>query len=427
MPGAQNLAQAMGWNSTYKWFGATGVPITPYDDATVKNYYPMMRLMVKDLSGAVKATTDIVLPVSDEIDCKTCHASGSTSTSMPAKGWAYLSDPEKDYKTNVLNLHDEKQAASPAYATALANAGYNAAGLMATVNGGKPILCAKCHGSNALGTSMPGVSSLTSAIHANHASVIDPTNNLPLDSIDNRSACYRCHPGSTTACLRGAMGTATAPDGSQLMQCQSCHGSMSLVGTPSRQGWLQEPACQSCHTGTATHNNGDIRYTSVFESNGQVRVAVDSTFATDANTPSGGLNLYRYSSGHGGLQCEACHGSTHAEYPSSHTNDNVQSIALQGYAGTVAECSVCHATTPRTVSGGPHGLHPLGQSWVNSHGSIAEGNTSQCRACHGSDYRGTVLSETRTNRSFRIEGRTIKLPQGTAVSCYNCHNGPNGD
>ncbi len=35
------------------------------------------------------------------------------------------------------------------------------------------------------------------------------------------------------------------------IQCQDCHGSMSDVGDPGRQGWLQEPNCQACHTGTA--------------------------------------------------------------------------------------------------------------------------------------------------------------------------------
>jgi hypothetical protein len=27
---------------------------------------------------------------------------------------------------------------------------------------------------------------------------------------------------------------------------------MSKVGTPGRVGWLDEPSCQQCHTGTAT-------------------------------------------------------------------------------------------------------------------------------------------------------------------------------
>ena len=72
------------------------------------------------------------------------------------------------------------------------------------------------------------------------------------------------------------------------MQCQACHGNMSMVGSPDRVGWFMEPNCQSCHTGTATSNNGQIRYSSAFEANGTPRVAVNATFATTPNTPAAG-------------------------------------------------------------------------------------------------------------------------------------------
>ena len=49
------------------------------------------------------------------------------------------------------------------------------------------------------------------------------------------------------------MGNAVAADGTMAMQCQNCHGAMSAVGAPTRTGWLEEPTCQNCHTGTATH------------------------------------------------------------------------------------------------------------------------------------------------------------------------------
>ena len=97
-------------------------------------------------------------------------------------------------------------------------------------------------------------------------SVIDPRNGLTLDSSNNRLACYTCHPGSVTRCLRGAMGKAVNPaDGSMAMQCQSCHGNMSTVGDPDRTGWFMEPNCQACHSGNAVSNSGQIRYTSVFD------------------------------------------------------------------------------------------------------------------------------------------------------------------
>lgn len=427
MPGATNTPQSMKFTTGYNWFTGEGIPITPYDDKGVKNYYPLMRIKVKS-SGKAVAQTDITLPVSDEMDCRACHASGSTSTAIPSGGWVFDPNSEKDYKRNVLRKHDEMQLANPLFQSALAKLGMNALGLEATVNGGRPVLCAACHGSNALpGTGITGITPLTRAMHAGHANAPDPTNMLTLDSSANRSSCYRCHPGSETRCLRGAMGNAVASDGSMLMQCQSCHGSMSQVGAANRVGWLQEPSCQNCHTGTATLNNGQIRYTNAFDNSGSLRVAVSRAFATNTNAPATGYDLYRFSKGHGGLQCESCHGSTHAEYPSSHRNDNLQSIALQKHSGTLIECMTCHASMPQTVTGGPHGMHPVGQSWVGGHENAAKTNASQCRSCHGLDYRGTVLSKTHADRSFQVEERgTLSFPRGTSIGCYSCHNGPNG-
>jgi len=428
MPGASNTPQNMKFDAKFNWFSGEGIPISPFDDNGIKNYYPMMRIKARS-AGKVVAQTDIVLPVSDELDCSACHASGSTSTARPSAGWAFDPNPEKDYKYNVLRIHDEKQASNPLFQNALAKMGFSASGLHATARGGRPVLCAGCHGSNALpGTGLAGITPLTRAVHAGHARVPDPTNMLTLDAANNRTACYRCHPGSETKCLRGVMGNALATDGSMTMQCQSCHGNMSQVGAANRTGWLQEPSCQNCHTGNAIQNNGQIRYTSAFDNAGALRTATNATFSTNANVPAAGFNLYRFSKGHGGLQCEACHGATHAEYPSSHVNDNLQSISMQKHAGTLVECTACHSKTPSTVTGGPHGLHPIGQSWVGKHGDAAEKNAAQCRTCHGADYRGSVLSKAQADRSFSVEDRgTLRFPAGTQIGCYNCHNGPRGE
>lgn len=429
MPGGANRPVAMKFDPAFNWFSGEGIPLTPWDDAGKKNYYPLMRLSARDNSGKLLARTDVVLPVSDELDCRACHASGSQNTARPAAGWMYFTaDAEKDYKFNILRLHDERNASKSNYRTALSLKGYNSAGLYPTVTQDKkPILCAGCHLSNALpGTGLAGIPPLTAAIHSRHADVLDPTTNLRLDAVENRSACYRCHPGSETKCLRGAMGNATNPDGSMTMQCQSCHGGMSAVGAADRRGWVEQPACQSCHTGTALSNNGQLRYTSVFDRSGLPRQAVDLTFATNPNTPAAGLNLYRFSQGHGGLQCEACHGSTHAEFPSSHRNDNLQSISLQKHEGVLSECGACHTKVPSTVAGGPHGLHPIGQSWVDRHGDAAEhGGAAACRSCHGLDYRGTVLSQAQAARVFNADDYgTRRFAKGQIIGCYSCHNGP---
>ncbi len=428
MPGPSNTPQVMHYEPALQWFTAEGIPLTPYDDSGNKNYYPLMRLVARDASGQVLATTRIVLPISDEMTCIACHASGSGPAAEPSGGWINAADRERDYRLNILLLHDDLEGGSPVFQAALSAAGYSSSGLYATDTAdGTPVLCDACHGSNALpGTGQAGIKPLTEAVHTRHAGVIDPGNGMTLDASANRAACYNCHPGAETRCLRGAMGAAVAADGSLAMQCQSCHGSMTQVGTPGRAGWFDEPTCQSCHTGTATHNNGQIRYTSAFDGSGQPRVAVDQTFATDPNTPVAGASLFRFSTGHGGLQCEACHGSTHAIFPSADVNDNLQSLDLQGHAGMLVDCATCHNTQPQTTSGGPHGMHPVGQSWAEHHGDTAEHNRSQCQACHGTDYRGSVLSRSQGNRTISAFG-TKNFWRGFQIGCYTCHNGPGSE
>ena len=447
MPGPANLRQTNlfetlnepvhGVFTPVNWWRAEGIPITPYDDAMHKNPYPLMRMIAWNSANQPIATNDVVLPVSDEMDCRVCHASGTQSAARPAAGWVWDGLPERDYRLNILRLHDENQFSQhpDVYAAALAANNYNPAGLYRRVTAdGKPVLCALCHASEALGTSgHPGVPSLTSSVHSRHADVIDPELKITLNDAANRAACYRCHPGSATRCLRGAMGSAIAADGSMQMQCQSCHGNMSAVGSSSRVGWIMEPNCQSCHVGTPP--TPPIRYTSVFDNSGQVRVPADQTFATTPNTPptpppSLNLSLYRFSIGHGGLQCSACHGSTHAEFPSSHSNDNLRNIRLQGHAGMMVECTACHTTMPNTITNGPHGLHPIDNNWALNHGDIFEGTPAratrqQCQLCHATDYRGSVLSRALGARTLSTKFGAKTLWRGRTVSCYDCHDGVN--
>ena len=401
----------MTYDSANGWWHADGIPITPYDDASNKNYYPMVKVVAKDGAGNVLASTRVVLPVSDEMSCKTCHASTSGYTAAkPLAGWVNDTiNAEKDWKKNILSLHDEKFP--NAITTANKQAKYTGGTLLSTALAGQPVLCADCHKSNALGTAQIGsIPPLTTSMHSKHANVIDPSTNATLESNSKRSVCYLCHPGSVTRCLRGVMGNAVDATGTPLIDCQSCHGPMTNVGKSTREGWLDEPTCQNCHDRTSTSVQSFSRFISVFTNGTTVRTTVDNTFATNLNAPAPGKSLYRYSTGHGSLQCEACHGATHAEYPSSHANDNVQSIALQGHTGTLRECAVCHASSlSNNVNGGPHGMHITGTAWVSQHQSV--GWSSACAICHGTDARGTFLSKT---------------VDGHVVGCYNCHNGPKG-
>lgn len=166
---------------------------------------------------------------------------------------------------------------------------------------GDPVLCAECHADPAI--NMPGnpeLPSLSAAMHGEHAEKTDD--------------CYACHPGPETRCLRDVMSV------EERMTCIDCHrGGMRALANENRTPWLDEPRCGDCH---------DARY---------------------AENPG---KLYRQSTGHGGLYCESCHNSTHAILTSREARDNLQSIALQGYAGTIEKCTVCHLTEP--AEGGPH-------------------------------------------------------------------------
>jgi hypothetical protein len=429
MPGSGNTPQAMGYSNTDHTFLAVGIPLTNYADSSNQsypvNYFPMMRLTAKNSSGTVLATTDIVLPISDELSCGVCHASGTgTPDAKPKNGWVYNPDPSKDMKLNILRKHDDLNAGTQLFQNAAAAVGYNPVGLEQTVTQ-TPVLCAACHADNALGAAgYPGIETETNAIHANHASAIDPATNQPLDNGTTRDACYRCHPGPKTQCLRGVMGNLTDNNGNHIIECQSCHGNLTRVGDSTRNGWLDEPNCQACHTGTATHNNGQIVYTSVWDGN-NMRVAVDQTFATNPNTPQPGTSLYRFSAGHHGVQCEACHNSTHAEVVTSVLNDNVQNTNLQGHSGTLVECLSCHPSQPITATGGPHGIHPVGQVWVSNHPNVSQ-NPQPCQLCHGTDYKGTILSRAQVDRTFTTDGGVKRFSAGTIIGCYSCHNGPHG-
>jgi len=394
------------------YWEAIGIPTVPYDDVGAWKPYPMAKIVARDTAGNVLATANIVIPVSDELNCAICHASNSDPFAKPNAGWVNNPDPAKDTKLNILRKHDDRFDIS-GYLSQLAQMGYYyQSTLESTADGGTPILCAVCHSSNALGTAgLPGINPLTQDMHALHGPQIYLKTGKKLDDAktDNGS-CYLCHPGIVTKCKRGAMST---------VFCFNCHGNPSFVGQPGRTGWLTEPACQMCH------QNG-VRYTNAFDSPGHWRDSTDQTFATNPNVPEQGFDLYRFSMGHGKMYCSSCHGSQHAEFPSKQANDNVYSISLQGYKGQIRECTVCHSTIPLTKSSGPHGLHTVGQRWVKAHGNYSEGHQKNCQYCHGTDYRGTALSKLLTNKTFNAGEYGIKkFAKGHMMNCYDCHNGPN--
>ena len=408
--------QNMAFNGTLNYWEAVGIPTINYDDRGNFAPLPMAKIVAKNAQGKNLAQTSVVLSVSDEISCNVCHASNTDPAAMPETGWVNNPDPLKDTKLNILKKHDDRWNIRP-YLAELQTLGWTyRPSLYQTAVKGTPVLCAACHKDNALGLpGLAGIGAESSDMHTLHGPQILQSNGMTLDensATNDFTSCYLCHPGQITSCKRGAMNS---------VLCSSCHGNLTFAGNPTREPWIIEPACQMCH-------NTSQRFTTAFDDSGQWRQTTDKTFATNDNVPVTGANLYRFSVGHGGVFCSACHGSPHAEYPSLADNDNVAPIKLQGYTAKITECGVCH-TSGLAANGlnGPHGLHVVGQAWVDAHPAYVEQHGYQaCAYCHGADYRGLALSAAKTIRTFRVDEGTKTFPVDHQFNCYDCHNGPGG-
>ena len=402
-PTQSSTPSAMDYNVSANLYIAEGIPTVPKTDGGSSDEYPMVKVVAKDKNGNILAQTTAVLPVSDEMNCMKCHPS----------------------KMDVLKKHDKNfPHAVDDNKTALQQKGfaYNSKGLEATAKGGTPILCASCHKTGMIeGSGVSGVKPLTEAMHGAHADRNDPDTGMLLKNIDNRHSCYSCHPGESTKCLRGAMGSAKDANGDDKIDCQSCHGGMEAVAQHTRKGWLDEPNCQSCHQDGKRYDKAVTNMDT-----GTLRAALDTRFATEKTPNDTKHRMYKHSVGHGGVACAGCHGAQHAIYPSSLPEENKQNIELQGYKGTLRECGVCHKND-RVLSAknGPHGIHSVGQKWVEMHGTVAlRDGTGDCKSCHGNDLGGTFLSKVGTDKIFKLGvlNKEVSFRAGEKVSCNKCHN-----
>jgi post-segregation antitoxin (ccd killing protein) len=375
---------------------------------------------------------------------------------------------------NLLKLHDVKHSTNLITGT---TEDFPTAGTTAF----KPVVCQTCHYTPALdlanvgpndvnGRQQSNMKTMSAVMHGGHASVTGTNGQLlfpemppPVNRDPTAAAqllgqtCYQCHPGKRTQCLRGAMGQAG-------VMCQDCHGNMAQVGNDFsrnqpgggfllapdfytnantlRVPWANEPGCGSCHTGDALTNIaatgvykapdnirllqawriGDPKATPIVPSNKRfAEVAITTTENAGA---AGNPKLFRVSTGHGGLSCESCHGSTHAEWSPSPTNpnanDNLAPTQLQGHAGVVMECGTCHSGSTGNNLNGPHGMHPVASSgWISGHEDLASstGQKNTCRACHGATGQGTPLSKVPVARTVG----TRTFAKGEQVTCTKCH------
>jgi hypothetical protein len=209
-------ANGLGWE-------AVGIPITPYDDDGTWDPYGTAVITVKNSSGQVLQTVNVVAPVSTEMMCINCHDS---------------SNPQLD----ILKKHDALSGTA----------------LVADQAKGVVHLCAECHEDNALGEpGKKGVESLSLAMHNFHKDKMNST----AAAAATTPTCYNCHPGPKTECLRGIMARAGK-------SCADCHGDMNEVTASlqnGRKAWLQEPECGGCHDARHAENTDTLFRNSVLQ------------------------------------------------------------------------------------------------------------------------------------------------------------------
>ena len=255
MPGVDNVAQRFSlFDAGSKTWTALYIPITPVDDSGNKNYFPLYRIDAVDkATQQILASTVIPLPMAEPMMCSQCHATGNVAaddyTSQRYQGiaWSTNPDPDNNAKENIALLHGA------------------ATGL--DIIHRAPYLCAECHyspiadpdGKGPIGDHQTRRRGLSVAIHSLHGldrnKNIPASNDLALIPENGEINCKICH-GREQPYLRGAMHKAG-------MVCQNCHGGMIAVGksplvgaTETRTAFIEEPRCESCHTGDEVSHLG---------------------------------------------------------------------------------------------------------------------------------------------------------------------------
>lgn len=211
------LSGSMKLSADGKYYEATAIPVTPFNDGSMNlNPYQLVLITVTDRKTGKKLaeTGDVVVPVSNEMDCSICHGTANTGL-------------------NILKTHDRLSGTH----------------LAADLARGTRYKCSGCHQDNILSApGKPGIMPLSEAIHGFHDNKMSRSDVIPV--------CYSCHPGPVTQCYRGAMKAAG-------VSCVNpkCHGDMANIAktqAEGRQAWLQQPDCRICHGAQFGVNTGRL-------------------------------------------------------------------------------------------------------------------------------------------------------------------------
>ena len=215
--------------------------------------------------------------------------------------------------------------------------------LAALAKAGKPQLCQSCHADQALAAKgKPDVVNFSAAMHGWHA------NYMPFS--DARS-CSLCHPTSTTGSTRSLRDLHASLE----VGCIECHGTMGADAVALLKGEESKPAARRLLEPLPVAGKDGIMPRSPWSGlpdclNCHKDFQKPESGATGFNVWTASADdLYRRRADMAGVRCPACHGSTHALYPSRNPfdrdRDNMQPLQYSGSRapiGTDRACDICH-------------------------------------------------------------------------------------
>jgi hypothetical protein len=206
------------------------------------------------------------------------------------------------------------------------------------------------------------------------------------------------------------MGRAVAPTGRSLSSARTArlHG---IVGDPGRTGCSTSPLPSLPHRGAVAN---DARSATLM-SHQRRHAGAPEQALRDQHQRANRASLFRYSKGHGGLYCSACHGSPrHLPSLSSTTTWPACSTRARGPDVGVL---VLPRQQPDHVTGGPHGMHRLaGQAENNRDRDY--GRTRELPGLPRHDLPGNRLSRSFKNQTLN-GGRALKLLAWPPHRCYD--------
>jgi len=306
------------------WFQAQIVLSARKADGSLAPY-PLATIEAHDTATkALLGITRAVLPVSDEVDCASCH--GGPENGKDAKG-----NISGETGMNILRIHDR----------------LNRTALVRQAKSGKPVQCADCHSDPLTGKEGRGdLLSISAALHGFHANTLKG---------QGAEACARCHPSRPDGGTRFQRGLHAQMG----LDCVSCHGAledhalsllkreketnkrgakrlisqitpqaMSKDAIPPRTAWVQTPDCLACHKDFGAPDPSQAFGNWTKGANERFRTRLDEM---------------------GALSCPACHGPQHALYasvnPYGKNRDIIQPLQYQKLAkalGAQGNCAICH-------------------------------------------------------------------------------------